>query len=80
MVKILKYIVMLIYFFRVVAIYDPTIMFVTKTLSLLKGFIFYFLFYFNESTTWWVGFGKEFSIRSNKQWNLEKRSFSCVDT
>ena len=76
MVKILKYIVMLIYFFRVVAIYDPTIMFVTKTLSLLKGFFFFL----NESTTWWVGFGKEFSIRSNKQWNLEKRSFSCVDT
>ena len=47
MVKILKYIVMLIYFFRVVAIYDPTIMFVTKTLSLLKGFfLFIYLFIF----------------------------------
>ena len=68
MVKILKYIVMLIYFFRVVAIYDPTIMFVTKTLSLLKGFIFYFIL-MNELLDGLVlGKNSAFGVTNNEIW------------
>ena len=68
MVKILKYIVMLIYFFRVVAIYDPTIMFVTKTLSLLKGFIFYFILMNQLLDGLVLGKNSAFGVTNNEIW------------
>lgn len=59
---------MLIYFFRVVAIYDPTIMFVTKTLSLLKG-SFLFIYLLNQLLDGLVlGKNSAFGVTNNEIW------------
>jgi len=59
---------MLIYFFRVVAIYDPTIMFVTKTLSLLEG-SFLFIYLLNQLIDGLVlGKDSAFAVTNNEIW------------